>query len=139
VRHADTLLGCKVQSYRRLQGSAHRASSLMADRCVRADTHVPAHVIWFGENSHCLTEGAHAPRQVRSMQMFRRPVQRCAAGDRVGVCVTQLDPALVERGVACAPGSVPTFAGAIAAVEKIRFFQGARSGCRSFTSGMLPA
>ncbi len=59
--------------------------------------------------------------------MFRRPVQRCAAGDRVGVCVTQLDPGLVERGVACAPGSVPTFAGAIAAVEKIRFFQGASS------------
>ena len=67
----------------------------------------------------------NAPRQVRSMQMFRRPVQQCAAGDRVGVCVTQLDPTLVERGVACAPGSVPTFAGAIAAVEKIRFFQGA--------------
>lgn len=65
------------------------------------------------------------PAQVRSMQMFRRPVLRCAAGDRVGVCVTQLDPKLVERGVACAPGSVPTFGGAIAAVEKIRFFQGA--------------
>ena len=59
--------------------------------------------------------------------MFRRPVQRCAAGDRVGVCVTQLDPKLVERGVACAPGSVPTFSGAIAAVGKIRFFQGARA------------
>ena len=57
--------------------------------------------------------------------MFRRPVQRCAAGDRVGICVTQLDPKLVERGVACAPGSVPTFDGAIAAIEKIRFFQGA--------------
>lgn len=45
-------------------------------------------------------------------------------GDRAGICVTQLDPQLVERGVVCAPGSVPTFAGAIAAVEKIRFYSG---------------
>ncbi len=50
------------------------------------------------------------------------------AGDRVGVCVTQLDPKLVERGLACAPGSVPTFRGAVAAVEKIRFHAGAQGG-----------
>ena len=45
-------------------------------------------------------------------------------GDRVGICVTQLDATLVERGIACTPGSVPTFTGAIAAMEKIRFFVG---------------
>jgi len=45
-------------------------------------------------------------------------------GDRVGICVTQLDAALVERGVACTPGALPTFTGAIAAVDKIRFFVG---------------
>lgn len=73
--------------------------------------------------------------QVRSMQMFRRPVPRCAAGDRVGICVTQLDPKLIERGLACAPGSVPTFTAAIAAVEKIRFFQGA-PGVRSRFQGL---
>ena len=59
------------------------------------------------------------------MQMFRRPVQRCAVGDRVGICVSGLDPKVIERGLACAPGSVPTFSAAIAVVEKIRFFQGA--------------
>ena len=48
----------------------------------------------------------------------------CIQGDRVGICVTQLDAALVERGTACTPGAVPTFTGAIAAVEKIRFFVG---------------
>jgi hypothetical protein len=54
-------------------------------------------------------------------------MQRCGfqAGDRVGICVTQLDPKMVERGLACTPGSVPTFSGAIAAVEKIRFHTGA--------------
>ena len=45
-------------------------------------------------------------------------------GDRVGICVTQLDATLVERGIACTPGSVPTFTGAVAAVDKIRFFVG---------------
>lgn len=58
--------------------------------------------------------------------MFRRPVQRCTVGDRVGICVSQLDPKTIERGLACTPGSVPTFSAAIAAVEKIRFFQGVR-------------
>ena len=45
-------------------------------------------------------------------------------GDRVGICLTQLDAALVERGVACTPGALPTFTGAIAAVDKIRFYVG---------------
>lgn len=42
----------------------------------------------------------------------------------MGICVTQLDATLVERGIACTPGAVPTFTRAIAAVEKIRFFVG---------------
>lgn len=40
----------------------------------------------------------------------------------MGICVTQLDPARVERGWLCTPGSVPTFTAAIAALEKIRFY-----------------
>nr|BAU61586.1 eukaryotic elongation factor, selenocysteine-tRNA-specific [Gonium pectorale] len=63
-------------------------------------------------------------RPVRSIQMFRSPVQRAVQGDRVGICVTQLDAGLLERGLACAPGTVPTFRGAVAAVEKIRFYAG---------------
>ena len=46
-------------------------------------------------------------------------------GDRVGVCVAGLDAECMERGLACAPGSVPTFRVAVAAVEKIRFHAGA--------------
>ena len=57
-------------------------------------------------------------------QVFRRPVQFCQQGDRAGLCVTQLDAKLVERGIVCAPGSVPTFSAAIAAVERVRFYSG---------------
>lgn len=63
--------------------------------------------------------------QVRSLQMFRAPVQSAATGDRAAMAVTQLDAEAVERGLAAAPGSVPTFVAAVAAVEKIRFFLGA--------------
>lgn len=48
------------------------------------------------------------------------PVQ----GDRVGICVTQLDPEGIERCWLAAPGSVPSFQTAVAALEKIRFFAG---------------
>ncbi|GAX74045.1 hypothetical protein CEUSTIGMA_g1495.t1 [Chlamydomonas eustigma] len=63
-------------------------------------------------------------RPVRSMQAFKRPVTKAVQGDRVGVCVTQLDPGLMERGLAATPGSVPTFLAAVASVEKIRFYAG---------------
>ena len=43
-------------------------------------------------------------RRVKGMQAFRRPVPQCHRGDRVGICVAQLDPKLIERGLACAPG-----------------------------------
>jgi hypothetical protein len=62
--------------------------------------------------------------QVKSAQVFKRPVQSIVAGDRAGICVTQLDAGLLERGLAAAPGSVPTFAAAIARVDKIRFYPG---------------
>ena len=59
------------------------------------------------------------------LQVFSRPVPGCAAGDRAGVCVTQLDAKAMERGLLCSPGTVPTFSAAIAAVEKVRFYSGA--------------
>ena len=64
-------------------------------------------------------------KKVKSMQVFRRPVLSCRQGDRAGICVTQLNAASLERTLLCAPGSVPTFTAAIAAVEKVRFFSGA--------------
>ena len=50
-------------------------------------------------------------KKVRSMQMYRAPVQRAAQGDRVGICVTQFDSKLLERGLVCSPGHLPTIYG----------------------------
>ncbi len=49
----------------------------------------------------------------------------------MGVCVTQLEAGAVERGVAAAPGTVPSFAAAVVAAEKVRFYPGeVRSGAK---------
>lgn len=63
-------------------------------------------------------------KQVKSIQMFKRPVTSVTRGDRAALCVTQLNAKLLERGLAAAPGTVPTFAAAVAAVDKVRFYGG---------------
>jgi selenocysteine-specific elongation factor len=74
-------------------------------------------------------------KKVKGLQVFRQPVAAVRQGDRAGVCVAGLDAALVERGVACTPGSVPRLTAAVALVKRIRFFKGPLpSGCRVHVS-----
>ena len=63
-------------------------------------------------------------RKVKSMQMFKKSVQRCSQGDRVGILVTQLDAKAIERGILAAPGTVPTFSAAIVAVGSCATYGG---------------
>lgn len=63
-------------------------------------------------------------KKVKSVQMFRKPVSGAMQGDRVGVCVTQFDPKLLERGVVCTPGSLRTLYAAVISVRKIGYFKG---------------
>lgn len=63
-------------------------------------------------------------KKIKSVQMFRKPVSGAAQGDRVGVCVTQFDPKLLERGVVCTPGSLRTLFAAVISVRKIGYFKG---------------
>lgn len=62
-------------------------------------------------------------RKVKSLQVFRRPVEEVAQGERVGVCVTQLEPRGIERGLACAPGLVPPARLLLARVERVRWYR----------------
>lgn len=42
------------------------------------------------------------------MQMYRKPVKSAKQGDRIGLCVAQLDSSLLERGlVTSPPGALP--------------------------------
>lgn len=47
-------------------------------------------------------------KKVKSMQMFHQPVERAIQGDRLGICVTQFDPSLIERCVISTPGYLQT-------------------------------
>lgn len=74
-------------------------------------------------------------RKVKSMQMFRKPVKEVGQGDRVGICVTNLDAANIERGIAAAPGSVPLLSSVICMVKKVRYFrEAARSNTKFHVS-----
>lgn len=66
-------------------------------------------------------------KKVKSIQMFRKPVSMAMQGDRVGVCVTQFDPKLLERGVVCTPGSLRTLYASVISVRKIGYFKGSLS------------
>lgn len=59
-----------------------------------------------------------------------RSVKSAKQGDRVGICVTNLDPSLIERSIAAAPGSVPSMRSAVCLVKKVRFY---KHPCRSAT------
>ncbi|XP_077384941.1 selenocysteine-specific elongation factor isoform X2 [Festucalex cinctus] len=66
-------------------------------------------------------------KKVKSIQMFRKPVSGAMQGDRVGVCVTQFDPKLLERGLVCTPGSLRTIFAAVISARKIGYFKGSLS------------
>jgi|UPI000581AED2 selenocysteine-specific elongation factor len=63
-------------------------------------------------------------RKIKSIQMFKRQVQRIQQGDRAGVCVSNLDAKLLERGIAATPGAVQLLKGAIALVRKVPYYVG---------------
>ncbi|EGG18480.1 Selenocysteine-specific elongation factor [Cavenderia fasciculata] len=62
-------------------------------------------------------------KKIKSMQMFHKPVKKVVQGDRAGICVTQLDSKLLERGLLCTPKTVPLLNGAIISIEKVRFYK----------------
>ncbi|GFR28634.1 selenocysteine-specific elongation factor [Trichonephila clavata] len=62
-------------------------------------------------------------RKVKSIQMFKKPVPKAMQGDRVGICVTQFDPKILERGTVCTPGYMETAETVIVSVHKIPYFK----------------
>ena len=54
--------------------------------------------------------------------MFRKPVTNARQGDRLGICVAQLDSNLIERGIATAPRSLHSTDLIVTLVKKIPYF-----------------
>ncbi|XP_024309461.1 selenocysteine-specific elongation factor isoform X2 [Homo sapiens] len=83
---------------------------------------VPGPQTPLGWSSRCLQ--VVVVKKVKSMQMFHMPITSAMQGDRLGICVTQFDPKLLERGLVCAPESLHTVHAALISVEKIPYFRG---------------
>ncbi|XP_073848081.1 eukaryotic translation elongation factor, selenocysteine-specific [Musca autumnalis] len=62
-------------------------------------------------------------RKVKSIQMFRRPVQNAEMGDRVGICVTQFSAKTMERGVICQLGYMQIIYAALIQFHPIQFYK----------------
>uniref|UniRef100_A0A224YYR3 Selenocysteine-specific elongation factor n=1 Tax=Rhipicephalus zambeziensis TaxID=60191 RepID=A0A224YYR3_9ACAR len=76
-------------------------------------------------------------KKVKSIQMFRKPVNRAIQGDRVGVCVGQLEASLLERGLVCSPGHLGAQLFLLARVEPVVHFKGpCPSGTRFHMSAL---
>lgn len=68
--------------------------------------------------------------KVKTLQVFKRDVHRCVQGDRVGVCVKGVDPALVKRAIVASPiGSLPPVTQVVIPVTRVPFFRG--GACKS--------
>lgn len=70
-------------------------------------------------------------RKIKSIQMFKRSCQVIRQGDRAGICVSNLDAGLIERGIAASPQAVTLLRGAIALVKKIPYYTAGRLKCHS--------
>lgn len=62
-------------------------------------------------------------RKVKSIQMFKNPVQCAGQGDRIGVCVTQFNSNLMERGVICLPGYLSYIHAAVIKLNRIEYYK----------------
>lgn len=62
-------------------------------------------------------------RKVKSIQRFGEPIEEAFQGDRIGLCVTQLDSKLIERGLCCEPSSLKSCFAIICNIEKILHYK----------------
>eukprot|EP00644_Phytophthora_capsici_P009511 jgi/Phyca11/107508/e_gw1.13.890.1 len=74
-----------------------------------------------GDELELLPLGAKV--KVKTLQVFKKDVAKCSQGDRVGLRVNGLDPALVERALAVSPpGSLTPVTQVVIPVTKVPFF-----------------
>lgn len=72
-------------------------------------------------------------KKIKSIQMFRNPVDKIGPGDRAGICVTHLDPSIMERGFLALPDSLLICQTCLLTdVKRIYYFKGSVSSKQCF-------
>lgn len=62
-------------------------------------------------------------RKVKSIQRFRQAEEKAAAGDRIGLCVTQFNAKLMERGIIAQPGYLKPVYAVIVHLQQIPYYK----------------
>eukprot|EP01083_Nonionella_stella_P159927 522264_1 len=62
-------------------------------------------------------------RKVRCIQCYKQNVERAIAGDRVSISIAQFASKKLNRGLVCAPNTVPIIHRAIARCDRINYFK----------------
>lgn len=62
-------------------------------------------------------------RKIKSMQVFKKSIDLAQAGDRIGICITNFDPKLLERGLLCHKGSVESAHAVVIKLHRIKYFK----------------
>ena len=63
-------------------------------------------------------------RKVKSMQVFHKSVEKVSAGDRAGICVTQFDAKLLERGLVYTGDAIQMVHALIIDLHKVPYYKG---------------
>ena len=71
-------------------------------------------------------------KKIKSIQVFKKPVNSIRRGDRAGLCVTQFDSSLLERGIVSFPGVLKSLHACIIALKKVRFYKSDISSNQKF-------
>lgn len=69
------------------------------------------------------TDAIRETRRVKSIQMFRQPMDSAKQGDRIGLCITQFDSRTLERGIIATPGHASFVTAGIIELHKIKYFK----------------
>ncbi|KAG2374473.1 hypothetical protein C9374_010757 [Naegleria lovaniensis] len=77
--------------------------------------------VTIGKNIHIPSLGEE--KKVKSIQMFKTPVDKAIKGDRIGIAVTKLDSKKLERGFVCDKGYIEIIDTVLATASRIRFFK----------------
>ena len=67
-------------------------------------------------------------KKIKSIQSFHQNIAEARKGDRVGLNIGPFDSKLIERAVACTPGSLQIFTCCILKVSKLPYFKHAITG-----------
>lgn len=62
-------------------------------------------------------------KKVKSIQIFRKPVEKASQGDRCGVCLANVDAKQFERGIIAEPNLVKNAFAVIVSLNRIRHFK----------------